>query len=682
MADRRANLQRLFAPTSVAVVGASAAPEKAGYQALAALADFGGDVFPINPRLERILDRRAYPSLAAIGRPVDLVLFVVPAAACAEAVDEAIASGCGGGVIMSGGFAETGSREGAAMQERIREACARSGLRLLGPNTAGFFNKGIGLIANFAPGIEHIRAGDVGVVAQSGGINLIASFLVDRLGAGVSCGIGLGNAADVDAADALEFLAEDPGTRAIALHLEGVKQGRRLYETLRRVTPLKPVAALPVGRDDIGEFARSHTGNLIGSYELKVAALRQAGAVVVDSTEALAGAAAALALGRVPPREAPGIGVLVGQAGAGLIVLDRLKSAGVRVPALGAQTLERIGALLPPMTYIKNPVDTGRPGPTFPEVLAALAGDEQIDAVAAFAIHEPAAVQPAQAFPEARRRTAKPIVFGTMGPDTEVRRTAETLRAHGIFTAPSPERLAQAATALAEDAAGQWRLQQPLAPQAPAAAPALGPAMDEHAAKQALAACGIAVPRAVACASHAEARAAFAALARPVALKILSTEIAHKTEAGGVHLGIADEAGLAAALDALDRVPLRGARRYLLEEMAPPGLELIVGAVRDRSFGPTVMVGLGGTLAEALRDTASRLAPLSPVEARQMLASLRGARLLDGWRGAPAVDREAVAQAIVRLGALLAAAPAVREIEINPLRAYPHGVLALDALIA
>lgn len=682
MADRIANLQRLFAPNSVAVFGASAAAEKAGYQALAALADFAGPVYPINPRAETILGRRVYPSLSAVGQPIDLVLFVVPAGACVAGVEEAIATGCGGGVIMSGGFAETGTREGAAMQERIRELCARSGFRLLGPNTAGFFNKGLGLIANFAAGIDRIRPGDVGVVAQSGGINLIASFLVDRLGGGVSCGIGLGNAADIDAADALEFLALDPGTRAIALHLEGVKQGRRLHDTLRRVTPLKPVVALPVGRHEIGEFARSHTGNLIGSYDLKVAALRQAGAVVVDSTDDLAVVAGALALARVPARRAPGIGVLVGQAGAGLIVLDRLKSAGARVPALGQEALERIGALLPPMTYIKNPVDTGRPGPAFADVLTALAADGEIDAVAAFALHEPATLQPEEALPAARARTSKPIVFGTMGPEAEVRRTAERLRAQGIFTAPSPERLARAAAALAEDAAGQWRLAQAADSAAAHAMPALAPGMDEHAAKQALAACGIAVPRGAACATRAEASAAFRAFGGAVVAKILSGEVVHKTEAGGVHLGIADDASLAGALDALERLPLRGPRRYLIEEMAPAGLELIVGAVRDPSFGPTVMVGLGGTLAEAIRDTATRLAPLSLAEAHEMLSSLRGARLLDGWRGAPKVDRDAVAHVIVRLGALLAAAPAVREIEINPLRVYPQGVLALDALVA
>ncbi|HEY8553170.1 MAG TPA: acetate--CoA ligase family protein [Burkholderiales bacterium] len=683
MSTRLDNLKRLFAPRSVAVVGASPAEEKAGHQALRALATFRGDVYPVHPSAREILGYPCYPSLRAIGRPVDLVLFAIPAAACVAAVEEAIACGCGGGVVFSGGFAETGDA-GAEAQARLQALCERSGFRLLGPNTAGFYNKRIDLAACFAPGIDHIRRGNVAVVAQSGGVNLITSFLIDRLGYGAAFGVGLGNAVDIDAADVLEFLADDADTRAIALHLEGVRAGRKLYETLVRVTPRKPVAVFPVGRHDVGEFARSHTGNLIGSYALKAAALRQAGAVVVESTEELAAAAVALSLARIPPRAQPGIGVLVGQAGAGLIVLDRLKAAGVSVPPLAAETVARIGQLLPPMTFVRNPVDTGRPGPTFPDVLAALAADEQIDAVAMFAINEPAAVRPEEVLPAARRTIAKPIVFGTMGPEARVRPTVEALRAHGILAMESPERLAHAAIALARDAAAQWRLARAAPPtnaHAVSQHTPLPAKPDEHAAKTLLEAYGIATPRRAACSSIDEAREAFRTLAKPVVVKILSAEIAHKTEAGGVVLNVSDEAALEAALVRLDEIPLAGARRYLIEEMAPPGLELIVGAVRDASFGPTVMVGIGGTAAEAIKDTAMRLAPVSAAEAQEMLGELRAAALLDGWRGAPPADREALADAIVRLGQLLCEHPRIKEIEINPLRVYPRGVLALDALI-
>ena len=679
MSPRLRNLQRLFAPKSVAVVGASSSPEKAGHQALLALKTFGGTVYPIHPSTDTILGHKVFKSLTGVGKPIDMVLFAIPAAACEAAIAEAIQCECGGGVIISGGFAETGAA-GAAAQDRLRALCEASGFRLLGPNTAGFFNTSTGLIASFAAGIDQIRRGHIGVVAQSGGVNLITSFLIDRLGYGVSCGIGLGNAVDTDAADALEYLVEDPETAAIALHLEGVKHGRKLYETLRRVSPRKPVVVFPVGKDDVGDFAQSHTGNLIGSHALKAAALRQAGAIVVDSTEDLASAAVVLSLSRLPPRERAGIGILVGQAGAGLIILDRLKAAEVAVPTLHHDTVARIEKLLPPLTYIKNPVDTGRPGPSFADVMRALASDAQIDAIVAFALNEPAAVRPEEVLPQAKSCIPQPILFGTMGPRAAVQPTVETLRAHRIYCAESPERLAHAAIVLAQDAEAQWRVAQPRADECEERAPIAGK-LDEHAAKQVLEEHGIPVPKRFACASHDEAVARFQSLAKPVVVKILSSEIAHKTEVGGVHVNIGNESALRHALAALDRIALTGTRAYLIEEMAPAGLEMIVGAVRDASFGPTVMVGVGGTIAEAIKDTAIRLAPVSPADAREMLDELRSGALLDGWRGSPKLDRDALADVIVRIAALLVRRPELREVEINPLRVYARGALALDALV-
>lgn len=680
MIDRLTNLKRLFAPRSVAVVGASTSVEKIGHQALLSLKNFCGAVYPIHPNGGEILGRKVFPSLSAVGAPIDMVLFAIPAAATLAAVEEAIRCGCGGGVIVSGGFAETGA-DGTAAQERIRALCECSGFRVLGPNTAGFFNNNIGLVASFAPGIDQIRCGRIGVVAQSAGINVITGFLINRLGYGVSCGIGLGNAVDTDAADALDYLADDPGTAAIALHLEGVRNGRKLYDTLRRVTPRKAVVVLTVGREEIGDFARSHTGNLIGTYPLKAAALRQAGSVLVDSTEALAAAAAVLSLSRLPPKRTPGIGVVVGQAGAGLVILDRLKCAGVSVPTLNGQTVAGIAKMLPPMTYIKNPVDTGRPGATFGAVLTAVGSDPQIDLVAAFAIDEPAAMPAHQVLPRARQSMDKPLLFGTIGPPSAVTRATEALRDHGLYVTESPERLADAAKVLAQDAAAQWRLAQPSPFAPPPTMEALPCDCDEYTAKQVLKAIGIDVPKSVVCATREQAFAAFESLTKPVVAKILSSEIAHKTEAGGVHVNLADADALDCAIRAIDAVPLAGTRRYLIEEMAPPGLEMIVGAVRDASFGVTVMVGVGGTIAEAIRDTAIRLAPVSSWEAREMLCELRAAALLDGWRGGAPLDRDSVIDAIVRVGAFLTLHPEVDEIEINPLRVYARGALALDALI-
>jgi acetyltransferase len=410
-----------------------------------------------------------------------------------------------------------------------------------------------------------------------------------------------------------------------------------------------------------------------------VAALRQSGVVVVDTTDEAADAVVALARQRIAPKPDPGIGVLTGQAGPGLLIVDRLKAAGVSVPELASENVQRIESLLPPLTFVRNPVDTGRPSPAFPAVLRAIADDPGIDAVAVFALHEPAALDPVAVLGPG---AGKPLLFATTGLPESIAPTLAALTQAGIPAFGSPERLATAARALAEDARLAWRVRRgavatPIAtPQGVPEAP-----FDEAKAKALVTAYGIPVPDGVACSTRAEAPAAFAALRKPVVAKILAAEVAHKTEAGGVKVGIDSPTALERALAALDAIPLSGPRRYLIEEMAPVGTELIAGAVRDPSFGPVVLVGLGGTAAEALQDTAVRLAPLSEEDALGMLDELRGRRLLDGWRGAPPVDRGAIARAIVALGRILIEHPTLAEIEINPLRATAGGVLALDALV-
>jgi acyl-CoA synthetase (NDP forming) len=675
------NLTRLFAPSSVAVVGASASPSKAGYQAMAALSDFGGEVFAINPKPESVLGRATFPSLRALSRPVDLVVFAVPAASCVTAVREAADAGCCGGLIVSGGFGES-RPEGAELEAEIGRVCLDTGFRVLGPNTAGFVNTELSLAASFLPSASLIPAGDVAVVAQSAGINWTVSFLLAKLGYGVSLAVGLGNGVNIGAADVLELLAEQPRTKAIALHLEGIRDGRRLCDTIRRVSRKKPIVAFAVGRSDIGEFARSHTGNLLGSHALRSSALEQAGALLVESTEELAIAAAALSLGRLPAKARPGVGVITAQAGPGLAMLDLLKSKGVDVPTCAPETQQRISARLPPMTYQKNPVDTGRPGPSFSDVVAALGQDEKVDAVMAYALSEPAALDPVAALTAVRRVVSKPILFGTMGPASELRDVLPKLRAEGIYVAQAPEELARATAALARDAALQERAtRRDEATNRAMTVTPVPPHPDEHAAKQVLAALGIPTPRRVACVSREAAHEALSQLKAPVAAKILASEIQHKTELGGVHLNIGDAAALNEALACLDEIAVSAPRRYLIEEMAPPGLELIVSATRDPSFGPVVLVGLGGTLTEALRDTTTLLAPVTLTEAEEMLERLRSVALLGGWRGSPRLDRGAVARCIVALGDLLWANPSVEELEVNPLRVYPEGVLALDAVL-
>ncbi|HEY6643865.1 acetate--CoA ligase family protein [Povalibacter sp.] len=678
-AAQRSGLARLFAPRSIAIVGASASPEKVGYQLVDALRQFDGDVFPLNPKASEVAGRRAYASLRDLPVVPDLVILGIPAAACPDVLREAAAVGVGGAVIVSGGFGEAGE-SGADLQRQLESICRDSGLRLLGPNTSGYTQPGTKCHACFLPTVQHFKSGPLGIVAQSGGVNLTLSFLARKQGLGLRLAVGLGNSVDVDAADVIGYLADDADTQVIAVHLEGVRAGRKLYDAITAATERKPVVVLPVGRAQVADFAESHTGNLMGAHAVTAAALRQAGAIVVDTTEMLIDCAAAFTAGRIPPKTNPGIGILTGQAGPGLIILDALRSAGVSVPPLSDATVAEVAKHLPPMTYLRNPIDTGRPSPAFADVLMAGARDPAIDALITFALDEPAALDPVAVFAKVKSAVRQPLIFATLGLESSIERTLPQLAESGIAAYQSPERAANAARALVEDSRARHRLATPAAVARLSAAAA--PARDEAAAKALLAAHGIRSPRSQACRTAQEALVTFDGLTKPIVAKVLDAAITHKTEVGGVHLNIRTTAQLESALQKIDAIPGdRSMRGYLLEEMAPTGVDLILGARRDPSYGPTVLIGLGGIEAEALQDVSIRLAPLSAIDAREMLDELRGRALLDGWRGAPAVDRDAIIAAILAVADLICTQPALQELDINPLRCGPDGAQALDALM-
>lgn len=673
MAAPSASLTRLFDPRSIAVVGASASEDKAGFQILKALEAFDGRVYPINPRGGRILGLRVYASLAEVPGPIDLVALVLPAGPSVAVIEQAGAAGAGAAFMVSGGFAETGP-DGAVLEAEVLAACRAGGLRLLGPNTSGFMRPSRGLACTFLPAANEIAAGHIGIVAQSGGINITLAMMAHADGLGISLAVGLGNALDVGSAEVITYLAADPDTKAIVAHLEGVADGRALFEAVAAATAIKPVVALPVGKTDLGGFAQSHTGILMGSHALTRAALVQAGAVVVDGLAEALDAAHALSMARLAPNRDPGIGILTAQAGPGLLITDTLKSAGVRIPDLAPRTVERIAAHLPPLTYMHNPVDTGRPSETFGKVLELVAADPAIDAVLAYALIEDATLDPVAAFVAARKAHAEPMIFGTTGVPERAAAVIGGLREAGIAALQSPDRAARAMRALAEDARARARPRP--APADPVESPPLGPGpLDEDAAKTLIAGYGIAVPERRVCAGREEALAAFAALAKPVVAKLLDPRIAHKTEIGGVHLGIETEDALVAALGRID------GERYLIEAMAPPGLDLIIGARNDPSFGPTVLLGLGGTAAEAMGDVAIRLAPLATGDVDEMIESLAGRALFGAWRGAAAPDRTAITRTVIAVADLIAARPEIGELDLNPVRVYPDGLIALDALV-
>jgi acetyltransferase len=524
------------------------------------------------------------------------------------------------------------------------------------------------------PGAAAVPAGPVAVVAASGGINHALAFLLAEAELGISLAVGLGNAVDVTAADVLTHLAEDEATRAVALHVESVADGPALITAVRALTARKPVVALVVGRNDVAEFARSHTGALATSWRTARAALRAAGAVLVDDERQLVDAATALSSLRLNPIADPGIGVVTAQAGPGLLHIDGLRGRGVAVPALTDATQAALAELLPPLTFQANPVDTGRPDPGFGQVLTTVAADPGIDLVSVYALSEPDTLDLPAAVEAAG---LGPVVVGLGGPPDQVVPQRQALRKLGVPALGSPTGLTVAVTALVDDARARARKDADT-PRARVAVTVQTLDLDEDEAKTLLGELGIDTPPRRACADRAAAHRALAELPAPVAVKLLDATVTHKSDVGGVHLGIRDPAGLDAAVDALESI---GATRFLVESMAPAGVDLIVGASRDPVFGPIVLVGLGGVVAEALADVAVAPAPLSVREAAALADELAGRALLDGFRGGPVADRTALGAVLATLGDLLADHPEIEDVEINPLRVTADGLLALDAVL-
>jgi acetyltransferase len=613
---------------------------------------------------------------------------------------EAAAAGARAALVCAGGFAEAGG-SGVALQHEVAAVVAETGLRLLGPNTSGFLAPPLNLVASFVPGAGTIPAGNISVVAGSGGILHALGFLLAGAGLGLHLGVGIGNGVDVTAADVLDHLAlssaiwqnssakarmsaaESGGRTAppgpVAVHIEGVTDGRRLVEAVERLTELVPVVALVVGRNDVGEIARSHTGALTPAWRTARAALRSAGAVLVDDEREMVDALAALDTGRLRPDRAPGVGLVTGQAGPAVLFTDRLKTASVPVPPVGPATTARLAELLPALTHQGNPVDTGRPGDTFADVLSAVGGDPAVDLLAVYALLEPGALDLTEAVTAAATRLAGDrsgaggpgIVVATGGPAEDVAAARRALAAARIAAYDGVAGAVTGVRALVDDARAQADRAGAGDPVRLVVPEGFTLPVGEDEGKRLLGWLGIATPARRACDDRADAHAALARLGAPVVVKMLEPVVPHKARVGGVRLGVGSSDDLDAALDGLDAA---GACRYLVEETAPPGLDLIVGARRDPVFGPVVMVGLGGDLAEVLDTVVVRPAPLSETTA---------AAMVDALPGPPAiVATGALTAAITALGALLEAVPEVDGIEINPLRATGDGrLVALDVVV-
>ncbi|MEU9484911.1 acetate--CoA ligase family protein [Streptomyces decoyicus] len=687
------DLSALFDPKSVAVVGASDDPAKYGH-AVAAQALRVPDRRPVhlvNRRGGTVLGRTTATSLAGIGEPVDLVVISVPGPGFEAAVDDALACGARAIVGITAGFAETGPL-GLARQQAIADRVRAAGAVLVGPNCLGIADNTTELYLasdRFAPG-------GIALLSQSGNLALELQLRCAPHGLGFSRFVSLGNQADVTLVDLIEDAARHDATRAIAVYAEDFGDGRAFAEAAAAAG--KPVVLLTAGRGTASaRSAQSHTGALTTSADVVAAACRDAGVELVATPHEMTVVLAALNGGR----RATGrrTAVCTDGGGHGAIAADAAEAAGLSVPELGTVAQQQLRRLLWEQSAVRNPVDLAGMGEQNPhsygDTVGALLALDEVDSVvltgyfggysaATGGLGGPAAesgtagggsalaageLETAHQMAGHAARTAKPLVVQSMFPDAP---SCRTLVEAGIPVFASTE---DAARALAAMTAGETAGPPGVRPLPQAAAPLRDPGY--HGVRTLLRGAGVPFPEAREITDEAQLRAAADAFEGPYVLKAL--HLLHKSDAGGVALGLPDRAALVTAFREMHT--RLGAASYSVEAMADltDGVELIVGVNRDPRFGPVAMVGLGGVLTEALHDVAFALAPVPAARAEQLLTGLRTAALLKGVRGRPAVDLAAAAAVIERLTALAAAHPEITEIEVNPLLVRPDGALALDA---
>lgn len=693
-------MEAFFRARSIAVIGASSEITKIGGRPVHLLRKHGyaGAIYPINPKGGDIQGLTAYARLADTPTAPELAIVAVPASHALQAVRDCAARGVQAVVLLSSGFAEA-SADGAALQAEITQVARSHRMRLLGPNCLGTVGVAERTIGSFSVALEDYmpEAGAVGIVSQSGNIGSYTLQLLVQRGVGISRMVTLGNEADVDLADGIVALARDPGTRVILCCMETCRDGDRLRQALDLAREHHtPVIVLKIGATELGQAAAaSHTGALAGSDAVIDAVFRRHGALRVRSHEDLIDlgqAVAQLLPDRLP--SGPEVTPIAASGGFCIMMADAMSAAGLTLPPLDAATQERIRKALPTAST-HNPVDASAQISSKPEtlleVLSALQEAPGAGVTVLFqslglyssrlrGIYLAALAQLRQRYPH------KALVIISRGPDDAVRE----IRALGIPVFPSIDAAARGLTDLARLSAllsapeGQTHGTVEPGPALPASA-----FQNEYGAKQVLAQAGFPIPGEQQVHTADEAAAAAQVMGYPVVLKIVSEDLPHKTEVGGVALNLADEQAVRSAHarilgNVAERAPHARIDGILVAPMLRGGTELIAGISRDPVFGPVVMVGMGGIYAEVLRDVAVQVAPVTEAEALAMIRSLRLFPLLDGVRGQPVLDQQAAARLVAQLSEFAYRhRDQVAEIDLNPVLVRPHGegAAVLDALM-
>ena len=700
------DLGRLINPGTVAVVGASETRGSFGERTLSNMAAFTGKVFAINPKYQTLLGRPCVASLAEMPESPDCVVLCVARPMVESMIEAAAAVKAGGVVVYASGFAETGKPDRIEAQQRLVELARRTGVRVVGPNCVGLANTRSGAGLNFMPdyaGMGH-RRGPIGIVSQSGALGYTVLQGMER-GIGFSHYLAAGNSCDVDVCDFVSYLAEDDNTRAIICLLEGVKDGDRFLAAARKAHDAgKALIVYKTGNSETSsKAAMSHTGTMVGSAVAYRTAFADAGAIAVDDLESVLETASFFARTAAPTR-GRGVGILSTSGGAAVICADKAEAHGVPLPVLEAKTASALHEVVPDFGSVANPSDLTaevlKTSETFGFCLDAFLNDAGFSAVVMPMIFAHASSSGARAptIVEAAARTDRPLAVVWMnewyqGPGSELLdadrrvcmfrsadRCFSTLRAwfdwheHRARRQPEAKRRSPAsaepvARAILSDAAGR------------------GAALSETDSKRILACYGIEIPREIVARDPEQAASAAGRIGGPVAIKIVSPDILHKTEAGGVRLGLSTpanvrEAAMNILASAASYAPQARIDGISVQQMAPAGVEIVLGVKNDCQFGPLVAAGLGGIMVELLGDTAVRLAPVNGETARAMLMSLKGHRLLTGFRGKPGVDIDRLVDTICRLSELAHdLRDVVDQIDVNPVIVSSSGAMAADALI-
>ncbi len=694
---------RLLSPRGIALIGASANAASVGGQPLRYLTEFGyaGRVYPVNPKYPQLAGLDCYPNVREVPDPCDLAIIVVGARHVPSVIDQCGSRGIPFAIVLSAGFQEIGSR-GAENQRALEQALARSAVRIVGPNCIGVLNLNEHIHAGFGSAMSNrnLLPGRLAMVTQSGGFGFAMVAAADQQGVGFNYIVSTGNETSIKATEFIRYLIERSDTDAVVAYLEGSTDGRGLIDIGRRALELeKPVLLWKVGNSRSGKrAATSHTGRLSAGSELFRRAIEQGGFIEIGDTDDMVDLAQFLRYRKRAKGNRTAILTLSG--GAGVLVADLCEAHGLEVPETSTDTIAKLKPLAYELGSLTNPIDLTPQGysdgfASYNRVIETVLAAPEFDQAIVRSAPGAVAATWAAGFVAVAARSDKPVLLQWGTSSEHYREAIETVRQAGIPAFLSPRRSVSALGAMYRFGVKVQRLKaraqkpsdRPVSAQS-LDLPDSGATLGERRSKQILARYGIPVVREILVAESEIDSLRSDQFVFPLAVKIESPDIAHKTEAGAVRLRIADLASLRkAAHEVIDsaRNYRPGARidGVLVQEMAT-GTEVILGAVDDPYFGPTVMFGLGGVLTEVLHDVTHRFAPFDHDSALDMLAEIKGAALLRGYRGAPALDTEALADTLARLSWLIHDhAGRIREIDVNPLFVRPHGqgVVAADALI-